>query len=100
MVHPVCHIILNCLLRRSIAEAWYQLGLAQAHNAQWKEAEASLNHAIGVLESRIANLDKMEKSDNIVKEVADLKALVTEIKEKITDNKTMEHKQSKCIVKY
>ena len=32
----------------------------------------------------------MEKSDNITKEVTDLKALVTEIKEKITDNKTME----------
>jgi hypothetical protein len=78
------------LLRRSIAEVWYQLGLAQAHNAGWKEAEANLNHAIGVLEKRMANLANMESSDNITKEVADLKTLVTEIKETIADHKTME----------
>jgi uncharacterized protein YpuA (DUF1002 family) len=65
-------------------------GLAQAHNAQWKEAEKSLSNAIVVLESRITNLGKIEKSENITKEIDDLEALVTEIKEKIADHKTME----------
>ena len=38
----------------------------------------------------MTSLAKIESSENVTKEVADLKALVTEIKEKFTDHKTME----------
>ena len=42
-----------------------------------------------MLETRVKNLGKMEASENITKEIADLETLVTEIKEKITDHKNM-----------
>jgi len=74
---------------RSIAETSYQLGVAQAFAGSYTEAEASLTAAIAVLETRVKNLGKMEASENITKEIADLETLVTEIKEKITDHKNM-----------
>ena len=43
-----------------------------------------------VLNSRIANLKKMETSDNITKELADLTLLCTEIKERSSDHKEMQ----------
>merc|ERR1712071_561715 len=75
---------------RSISEVLYQLGLAQALAAKYKEAEASLDNAIKVLQRRIENLKKMGESENIVKEIKDMEALVDEIKEKIEDHKNME----------
>jgi len=75
---------------RSIAESHYQLGVAQALHGKFEDAELCLNSAITVLETRIANLAKMETSHNISKEVSELEALVAEIKEKIGDHKNME----------
>ena len=75
---------------RSIAETFYQLGVAQAFGAKYPESEASLNSAIGVLEARVKNLGAMEASDNIVQEMRDLEALVKDIKDKIVDHKDME----------
>jgi len=74
---------------RSIAETSYQLGVAQAFAGSYAEAEASLAAAIAVLQTRVKNLGKMEASENITKEIADLETLVTEIKEKIADHKNM-----------
>merc|ERR1712098_871098 len=54
---------------RSIAETHYQLGVAQAHCAEYANAEKSLAAAVTVLNSRIANLKKMEVSENITKEL-------------------------------
>ena len=45
---------------------------------------------MAVLNSRIANLKKMETSDNITKELADLTLLCTEIKERTADHKEMQ----------
>merc|ERR1712181_194153 len=44
---------------RSIAETHYQLGVAQAHCAEYANAEKSLEAAVGLLNTRIASLKKM-----------------------------------------
>merc|ERR550519_669275 len=75
---------------RSIAEAHYQLGVAQALHGKYEDSESCLSSAICALEARIANLNKMETSHNIAKEIADLQALVAEIVEKISDHRSME----------
>merc|ERR1711971_1255927 len=75
---------------RSIAETHYQLGVAQAHCAEYTMAEKSLEAAVGVLNTRIANLKKMKTSDDITKELAELTVLCTEIKERMADHKEMQ----------
>merc|ERR1712112_82524 len=75
---------------RSIAESHYQLGVAQAHCAEYTNAEKSLEAAVTVLNARIVNLQKMETSDHINKELAELALLCTEIKERAADHKEME----------
>ena len=69
---------------RIVAETHYQLGVAQGFNAQYDEAVESLKNAINLLKSRIGNLQKAEDEET-KKEVADLKALIPEIEEKIKD---------------
>ena len=78
------------LVLRSIAETHYQLGVAQAHCADYAKAEKSLEAAVGVLNTRIANLKKMKTSDDITKELAELTVLCTEIKERMADHKEMQ----------
>jgi len=75
---------------RSIAETHYQLGVAQAHCAEYGLAEKSLEAAVGVLNTRIANLKKMKALDDITKELAELTVLCTEIKERMADHKEMQ----------
>jgi len=75
---------------RSLAETHYQLGVAQAHSADYASAEKSLEAAVVVLNARISNLKKMETSDNITKELAELTLLCTEIKERAADHKEMQ----------
>jgi len=75
---------------RSIAESHYQLGVAQAHCAEYAKAEKSLEAAVGVLNARIANLKKMKTSDDFTKELAELTVLCTEIKERMADHKEMQ----------
>ena len=86
---------------RSIAETHYQLGVAQAHCAQscatkelqcqeYDNAEKSLSSAVAVLNARIANLKKLETSENITKELAELDLLCKEIKERSADHKEMQ----------
>ena len=75
---------------RSIAETHYQLGVAKFLEDKYQESETCLNKAISVLEMRIANLGKMETSENLSKEIEDLHTLVKEIKEKIGDHKDAE----------
>ena len=84
---------------RCIAETHYQLGIAQGFDMKWEEAVVSLEAAIKVLETRVANLksstespDESKKEDALYtreKEVAELEALIPEIKEKITDTNEM-----------
>merc|ERR1711937_203893 len=75
---------------RYIAETHYQLGVAQAHCAEYASAEKNLAAAVTVLNTRIATLKKMESSDNITKELAELTLLCTEIKERTADHKEMQ----------
>jgi len=70
---------------RSIAETHYQLGLAQAQSEKFAEGEASFARASEVLKIRLANLQKMESSDFLSKEIADLTDLIKEVNEKATD---------------
>jgi len=76
---------------RSIAETHYQLGIAQGFHMKYEEAIDSLNSAISVLETRIANLKKAAEAQKAEsdKEVAELETLIPEIKEKIADTKEM-----------
>merc|ERR1712212_1304534 len=75
---------------RSIAETHYQLGVAEAHCAEYVKAEKSLGAAVAVLNTRIANLKKMKASDDITKELAELTLLCSEIKERTADHKEMQ----------
>merc|ERR1719376_1279232 len=68
---------------RSIAET-------RAHCAEYANAEKSLAAAVAVLNTRIASLKKMETSDNITKELAELTLLCTEIKERTADHMEMQ----------
>jgi len=75
---------------RSIAETHYQLGVAQAHCEDFANAEKSLKAAIAVLDTRVVNLKKMEVSENIKKELAELTVLCNDIKERMNDHKDMQ----------
>merc|ERR1711910_239490 len=86
---------------RSIAETHYQLGVAQAHCEDFVNAEKSLKAAISVLDKRVVNLKKMEVSENIKKELAELHTLCYDIKERMNDHKDMQkgvYKQDKDFV--
>eukprot|EP00092_Neocalanus_flemingeri_P030165 GFUD01032743.1.p1 GENE.GFUD01032743.1~~GFUD01032743.1.p1 ORF type:complete len:425 (-),score=146.54 GFUD01032743.1:89-1363(-) len=78
---------------RIIAEAKYQLGVAQGFNSQYDEAVESLNSAIEVIKLRTKNIKesvKSSKSPSLQKmEITELEALVPEIEEKIIDTKDM-----------
>ena len=74
------------LFPRAVAETYYQLAVAQASSGQIREAETSFHSAIAVLDQRRNNLGKMEHSDNTRGEVADLDALVREIREKMAEH--------------
>jgi len=82
---------------RSIAETHYQLGVALAFSGKFDEAEASLESAISVLKTRIENLQKMESSENLNKEIHELQELIKEIKEKVIDHGDMKASASKKI---
>jgi len=102
---------------RSIAETHYQLGVAQAHCEDFVNAEKSLMAAVAVvdtrvknlkialldavLDTRVENLKKMEVSENIKKELAELATLCHDIKEWMNDHKDMQkgvYKQDKDFV--
>jgi len=74
---------------RSIAETHYQLGVAQYYHGKINEAETSMNNAVSVLNSRIGNLQKMESSENLAKEIKELQDLVKDILENVADNRDM-----------
>merc|ERR1712059_30945 len=80
---------------RSIAETHYQLGVAKGFGGKIEEAETSLNNAVTVLETRVVNLQKMESSENLKKEVSELQDLIKEIKEKVADHREMKTSASK-----
>ena len=72
-------------MHRSIAEAWYQLGVSQAEfrqaQAKFREAESSLKAAVAVLEARKTGHPE---------EVQELEEVVKEIDEELAEHKTME----------
>merc|ERR1712098_484856 len=68
---------------RSIAEAHHQLGMAQSQSGIFTEAKASLTMANEVLQARLAGLKKMESSEFLGKEIADLTELIKEVEEKV-----------------
>ena len=91
----------SLFLHRSIAETHYQLGVAQAHCEDFANAEKSLKAAIAVLDTRVVNLKKIEVSENIKKELAELTVLCNDIKERMNDHKDMQkgvYKQDKDFV--
>jgi hypothetical protein len=77
------------LFSRSIAEAYYCLGTAQAHQGSYAEAEINLNCAVAVLETRIVKLEDLGTSVFVAQEVEDLKEVIGDIEAKIVDHKNM-----------
>jgi len=80
---------------RSIAEAHYQLGMAQSQSGKFTEAKASLMMANEVLQARLAGLKKMESSEFLGKEIADLTELIKEVEEKVADFEEMKAQVTK-----
>jgi len=77
---------------RSLATVFYHLGMALAYSGKMSEAEDSLNSAVSTLEARWKNIAKMEVSEYVIVEKAELEACIQEIREIIVDHKDM-HKQ-------
>ena len=106
---------LTCCLRRRqeflpedsrcIAETHYQMGVALGFNLEFDKAIDSLNDAIYVLEKRIKNLENKEESEDPSmkkdafysreREITEIKGLIPEIREKITDTKDMQEETFK-----
>merc|ERR1712098_939536 len=80
---------------RSIAEAHYQLGMAHSQSGKFTEAKASLTMANEVLQARLASLKKMESSEFLGKEIADLTELIKEVEEKVADFEEMKEQVTK-----
>jgi len=80
---------------RSIAEAHYQLGMAQSQSGKFEEAKASLTMANEVLQARLAGLKRMESSEFLGKEIADLAELIKEVEEKVADFEEMKAQVTK-----
>jgi len=80
---------------RSIAEAHYQLGMAQSQSGKFEEAKASLTMANEVLQARLVGLRKMESSEFLGKEIADLVDLIKEVEEKVADFEEMKAQVTK-----
>ena len=79
-------------MSRSLASVFYHLGMALAYSGKMSEAEINLNSAITTLEARSRNIAKMEVSEYVVVEKADLEACIQEIREIVVDHNDM-HKQ-------
>ena len=77
---------------RCLASVFYHLGMALAYSGKMAEAEVNLNSAITTLEARSKNIAKMEISDYVILEKADLETSIQEIREIIVDHNDM-HKQ-------
>merc|ERR1712066_828867 len=80
---------------RSIAEAHYQLGMTQSQSGKFTEAKTSLTMANEVLQARLAGLKKMESSEFLGKEIADLTELIKEVEEKVADFEEMKARITK-----
>merc|ERR1712201_30001 len=80
---------------RSIAEAHYQLGMAQSQSGKFTEAKASLAMANEVLQARLAGLEKMESSEFLGKEIVDLAELIKEVEDKVADFEEMKAQVTK-----
>ena len=92
---------------RNIAVTFYQLGIALGFNMNYEEAVLKLEEAISVLKKRIDNLknktesfDESKKDDVFYsreKEIAEIEALIPEIKEKIADTVEMKEENNRKI---
>merc|ERR1712066_977860 len=92
---------------RNIAVTFYQLGVALGFNMKYEEAVVKLEEAISVLKKRIDNLknktesfDESKKDDVFYtreKEIAEIEALIPEIKEKIADTVEMKEENNRKI---
>ena len=90
---------------RNIAVTFYQLGVALGFNMKYEDAVVKLEEAISVLKKRIDNLknktesfDESKKDDVFYtreKEIAEIEALIPEIKEKITDTVEMKEENNR-----
>ncbi|KAG7210439.1 hypothetical protein KM043_011971 [Ampulex compressa] len=90
---------------RAIAEIHYQLGLAHSLGNEFDASIEQFNKATVLLESRIKELEEMKespKSDDpfytVEGEIQELKELLPEIQEKITDMKDFKQEACKLVL--
>ncbi|CAH1112667.1 unnamed protein product [Psylliodes chrysocephalus] len=84
---------------RTVAETYYKLGIAYSTNSQIEEAVKSFDSSLEYLKNRIAHLEKQDdKKDEIEEEIKEIKSLIPDIQEKITDMKTYKDEALKKIV--
>ena len=79
--------MINCILRRSIAESHFQIARTYAAMGKSTETEANMKAAILVLEERATNLSKMEFSPHLIDEVTDLEELGISLEETLVEFK-------------
>lgn len=85
---------------RKIAETYYKLGIAYSTDSQIEEAVASFRGSLEYLKNRVTNLEKIEdKKDEIDEEIKEIKSLIPDIEEKITDMKTYKDEVCQCDIR-
>lgn len=84
---------------RTVAESLYKLGIACSANSQIDEAIQSFNESIEYLKNRISYLETLEDNkDESEDEIKEIKNLLPDIEEKITDMKTYKDETLKKII--
>ncbi|CAG9836633.1 unnamed protein product [Diabrotica balteata] len=84
---------------RTVAETYYKLGVAYSTNTQIDEAITSFNSSLEYLNNRIVHLESVEdKKDEVDEEIKEIKSLIPDIQEKVTDMKTYKDEALKNIV--
>merc|ERR1711974_322012 len=83
---------------RNIAVTFYQLGVALGFNMKYEEAISVLKKRIDNLKNKTESFDESKKDDVFYtreKEIAEIEALIPEIKEKITDTIEMKEENNR-----
>lgn len=85
---------------RTVAETYYKLGIAYSTNSQIEEAVKSFDSSLEYLKNRIVHLEKQDdKKDEIEEEIKEIKSLIPDIQEKITDMKTYKDEVCQCDIR-
>ena len=83
---------------RSIAETNYHLGLAHSLGNDFDDSIEQFQKAVTLLQARIAELESLSGNDSAETEIKELKGLLPDIQEKITDMKDYKREACRLII--